>query len=190
MTSQRRRFTAIQFTLFFSLVPALGPAVSGKPLSAERAERRWGVDDLQFSPDRTRVAFSVETPIEGPAFSRNIWVLEVASRELRQYTFSSSRETHPRWSPDGRGLAFLSNRSGSMQVHVMPLDGGESRVLTDNQLQAEMRVKGLARSSEFSWARAAEQTLVVYRQVVAGARSPAMGKITSATPIGKQAESS
>ena len=104
----------------------------GDPLTAERAERRWGLDELAFSPDETRVVFSVETPIEGPAFSSNMWVLEVGTRKLRQFTFSSSREGHPRWSPDGEKLAFLSNRSGSRQIHLAFLDGGEARRLTSS----------------------------------------------------------
>ena len=109
----------------------------GQPLTAERGERRWGLDDLEFSPDGTRVVFSVQTPIEGPAFSRNIWVLEVATRKLRQFTASSSREGHPHWSPDGEKLAFLSNRSGSMQIHLVRLDGGEARRLTSNPTSVE-----------------------------------------------------
>ena len=123
--------------LEFTEGSALAISGHGEPLAASRAERRWGLDELEFSPDGTRVVFSVETPIEGPAFSRNMWVLEVGTRKLRQFTFSSSREGHPRWSPDGKKLAFLSNRSGSNQIHLAFLDGGEARRLTSGPTSVE-----------------------------------------------------
>ena len=51
----------------------------------------------------------------------------------RQITTGTSNDTHPRWSPDSRELAFLSDRSkrGTSQLHLMTLDGGEAMELTD-----------------------------------------------------------
>ena len=44
------------------------------------------------------------------------------------------KDTQPRWSPDGRHLVFVSNRSGSNSLWLLSLEGGEARQLT--------RVKG------------------------------------------------
>ena len=61
----------------------------------------------------------------------------------RQLTFSGDGETQPRWSPDGRYLAFLSSRldetepasddedAATDQVWILPVDGGEARKLTN-----------------------------------------------------------
>ena len=140
--SRVQKVLGIVVTVSLFAVPTVavlgaGESPGGEPLTAERGERRWGLDDLEFSPDGSRVVFSVATPIEGPAFSENIWVLEVGTRELRQFTFSSSLESHPHWSPDGEKMAFLSNLSGSMQIHLVFLDGGEARRLTSSPTSVE-----------------------------------------------------
>ncbi len=70
---------------------------------------------------------------------RNIWIVPVAGGESRQITTGGSDE-RPRWSPDGKKLAFLSSRHGTPQVYSIPLDGGEAAQLTflstgaDNEL--------------------------------------------------------
>ena len=47
-----------------------------------------------------------------------------------QWTNSPQNETKPQWSPDGRFLAFLSNREDGQRIYLMPTDGGEARRLT------------------------------------------------------------
>lgn len=59
---------------------------------------------------------------------------------------------------------------GDAALLVNPRDVGElanaiERVITDNHLRDELRAKGLAQARKFSWARAAQETLQVYRQV-------------------------
>ncbi|MFC7208523.1 prolyl oligopeptidase family serine peptidase [Comamonas endophytica] len=44
-------------------------------------------------------------------------------------TSGNNQDNHPRWSPDGSQLAFISNRNGSMQLFLIPRDGGEARQL-------------------------------------------------------------
>jgi len=74
-----------------------------------------GVSDPQISPDGKRVAFVVSEPAEPgkPEKPRdtNIWVvLADGSEPARPFAASPKGETLPRWSPDGRYLAFLSSR--------------------------------------------------------------------------------
>lgn len=103
------------------------------------------VGDAQITPDGRRVAY-VQTRMdqEKDEYLSNIWIAPAEGGEPVQFTSGSRRDTSPRWSPDGRMLAFLSNRPGSSksgagydgkngdksQIWLMPADGGEARQLT------------------------------------------------------------
>ncbi|HZU75481.1 MAG TPA: S9 family peptidase, partial [Dehalococcoidia bacterium] len=93
---------------------------------------RW-LSDAQVAPDGTRVAFVVTTlEEEKDRYRAAIWLVPCdGSAPARQFTAGEGRDTAPRWSPDGRSLAFLSDRDGEKaQIHVIAVDGGEARRLT------------------------------------------------------------
>jgi Tol biopolymer transport system component len=78
-----------------------------------------------ISPDGTRVALAV-----GPATSRDIWILDVARGTRSRLTFDPASDDAPVWSPDGKNIAFSSNRSGSGELYVKSADGsGDERRL-------------------------------------------------------------
>jgi dipeptidyl aminopeptidase/acylaminoacyl peptidase len=88
------------------------------------------ISDLQFSPDGARVAFTVTEPPKGERRARHIWLYDKKSGAVRQFTFSAKDETSPRWSPDGKQVAFLSNRDDQQQIYVMRADRGEAAAVT------------------------------------------------------------
>src|SRR5690606_11948685 len=60
-----------------------------------------------------------------------IWTVPFAGGTPRQLTGGTGRDRAHSWSPDGRWLAFISDRDGERgQLYVMPTDGGEARRLT------------------------------------------------------------
>jgi dipeptidyl aminopeptidase/acylaminoacyl peptidase len=89
------------------------------------------VSNPRISPDGTTIVFTrgfADTmKDQGQA---NLWVVDVGGQRLRQLTDGSWRDTAPLFSPDGERIAFLSNRSGSTQVHVMWTDTRETAQLT------------------------------------------------------------
>src|SRR2546423_1182725 len=92
------------------------------------------ISDLQFSPDGARLAFVVTEPSRGTGRLRHIWVYERQSGVVRQYTHSAKAESSPRWSPDGKDLAFLSNREeDQQQIFVMRANGGEGAAVTQGE---------------------------------------------------------
>ena len=88
------------------------------------------------SPDGTQVAFVVgEAVTEG---ERSEWVNQIhlaaadgsASRQITRGDKSSS---DPRWSPDGRFVAFVSSRSGKANIWRINVSGGEAEQITDEK---------------------------------------------------------
>jgi dipeptidyl aminopeptidase/acylaminoacyl peptidase len=95
-----------------------------------------GVGDPRISPDGTRIAYVV-TSIDREAneYRGAIWVARYdGSEEPRRFTAGERRDGSPHWSPDGRWLAFTSNRGDEKaqpQIYVISAEGGEARRLTD-----------------------------------------------------------
>lgn len=90
--------------------------------------------DPRLSPDGATVAFVVTRIDRSENEYRSAIFLAAADQSSppRRLTAGERRDSAPRWSPDGTELAFVSNRAGEkMQLHVLPLAGGEARRLTD-----------------------------------------------------------
>ena len=71
-----------------------------------------------FSPDGSQVAFSWDGGVYGTS---DIYVKLVGSSDVRQLTMDPARDVMPRWSPDGRRIAFLRFPPGANdgRIHVM-----------------------------------------------------------------------
>jgi dipeptidyl aminopeptidase/acylaminoacyl peptidase len=110
-------------------------------LTPEQAVSMRRLNDVRSSPDGSRVAFTVFEPAKGAEHHSHIWMYYPASKELRQFTNTEKIERHPRWSPDGKKLAFLSEKDDFQQIFVMPTDGGEALPFTDGKRSVE----------EFEW---------------------------------------
>ncbi len=89
------------------------------------------VQDPQFSPDGTKVAFVVSDPPKGEKRTRHIWLYDKSSDRALQFTYSEKSESSPRWSPDGKELAFLSGRGGDEeQIFILRSEFGEAAAVT------------------------------------------------------------
>ena len=114
------------------------------PLTPEAAINIHFLTDLQLSPDGTRLAFVVSEAPKGERRAQHIWMYDKKTDTARQFTYSNKSETNPRWSPDGRQLAFLSNRgSDEQQIYLMNSSGGE----------AAARTKGKSNVKSFEWSK-------------------------------------
>ena len=94
----------------------------------------------QISPDGKWIAYEVGTPnLEANRVAHDIWLVPADGGEARQITRGGS-DMRPRWSPDGKRIAFLSSREGEQQIYWINLDGGDANKLSslsggaDNQL--------------------------------------------------------
>jgi dipeptidyl aminopeptidase/acylaminoacyl peptidase len=86
--------------------------------------------NVHITPDGRRVAFEVwERTSEQKARSR-IWTVDTGGGEAQPLTHGKKSDTSPRWSPDGKRLAFLATGEGEKdkpQLHIMAADGGETQ---------------------------------------------------------------
>ncbi len=116
------------------------------PLGAAPAPHRFSVHDLvamerlsdpQVSPDGTRVVYTLRaTDLAANRGRTDLWLVATAGGDARRLTTHEANDSSARWSPDGRTISFLSERSGSSQVWSIPADGGEARQVTDLPLDA------------------------------------------------------
>ena len=77
--------------------------------------------DAQISPDGSEIVF---------CYKGDIYKVAAKGGKAVQLTTQSSYEESPIWSPDGKQIAFASDRDGNMDVFVMPAEGGSARKLT------------------------------------------------------------
>jgi dipeptidyl aminopeptidase/acylaminoacyl peptidase len=106
-------------------------ALAAAPLTPEQTLDRRSIGDVEFSPDGSRLAFTVTDPPKGSSRARALWLMEVASGQVRQLTFSGKNDGSPRWSPDGTSTAFTSDRDGAPQLYRLSLRGGDAEKLTE-----------------------------------------------------------
>lgn len=81
------------------------------------------------SPDGARIAF--QSRRAGDAYQ--IFTVAPDGADLVRLTFTSARNDHPAWSPDGGTLAFVSERLGGRDLFVMNADGTDQRALVVGQ---------------------------------------------------------
>lgn len=91
------------------------------------------VADPQLSPDGSKVAFTV-TSVDQKANRREaaIWLVSTNGGEPRRLSAEGANSNHPRWSPDGKSIAFLSKRGAEKesQLFLLSMEGGEALPLT------------------------------------------------------------
>jgi dipeptidyl aminopeptidase/acylaminoacyl peptidase len=114
-------------------VIALGAQAQKRPLALDDLAALREVGDPHVSPDGAWVAYVVRTSdVEHDRLSSDIWMVRWDASETVQLTHTTDSERQPRWSPDGRSLAFLAARGegAKTQVWVLSRSGGEARAVT------------------------------------------------------------
>jgi dipeptidyl aminopeptidase/acylaminoacyl peptidase len=120
--------------VWLALTASLGPRPAGaqrRALTIEDYLALPSVGDPQTSPDGKWIAYAVtRSSLKENRGTTRIWLTDVASGQARQLTAGPGSDRQPRWSPDGRTLAFVSTRESGAQLWLLPLAGGEARRVT------------------------------------------------------------
>ena len=135
MTSPRlRRSAACVALLAFAAAPAL--AQKRDITEKDLLQFVW-VADPQISPDGSQVVFvRVAVDEKKDQYDTSLWIARTDGAEAPRQLTVGTRDTGPRWSPDGRRIAFVravekDGRPQPPQIHVLAMDGGEARAITD-----------------------------------------------------------
>jgi dipeptidyl aminopeptidase/acylaminoacyl peptidase len=131
----------------------------------------------QVSPDGLLIAYSLmRSSLEENTTRSSIWLVPTVaamsgkSQPPRQLTADMYNSMMPRWSPDGRTLAFVSDRSGTAQIYLLPLNGGEARqvsFLKEAVTEFCWRPDGRALLVQSPWKRADDQPQAKDKRFVA-----------------------
>jgi dipeptidyl aminopeptidase/acylaminoacyl peptidase len=147
MRNLRKQSWAAVFVTMFCVLSPRAFAQQAAPAAAststtptiDQSLEMKGAFSPEISPDGKRVVYEVSrTNWEDNAFERDLWIVDTATGEGHQLTASTKSSTNAAWSPDGKWIAFLSDRPGQIsgtpenkkQIYVIAADGGEARQLT------------------------------------------------------------
>src|SRR5690625_1069731 len=86
--------------------------------------------DPQVSSNGDTYAFVSTTVNEEKEYVSHLYLQSLQEKTPTQWTFGNNKNSHPRFSPDGSQLVFQSNRSGTPQLWLMNINGGEAKQLT------------------------------------------------------------
>ena len=94
------------------------------------ADKLSNLQTARISPQGDRVALQIDTG------ENDIWVLDLARGVRTRLTFGPVANTNPVWSPDGKWIAYTSDRNGHSTLYRKPSDGSgaEELLLTDDQV--------------------------------------------------------
>jgi dipeptidyl aminopeptidase/acylaminoacyl peptidase len=104
-----------------------------RPITIDDYFQIQAVHDPQLSPDAQWVAYAVDkATLKTDKNETRIWMIPTTGGDALPMTAEGVTSEHPRWSPDGKSLAFISTRQGSKpQVWLLNRQGGEAQRLTD-----------------------------------------------------------
>ncbi len=126
---------------YFSICVA-APVLFAQPaaqrlLKVDDMHRIQDVRDVQISPDGAWVAYTLSSvDVAADKSDTDVWMASWDGSKQVRLTSSPDSENSPRWSPNGRYLAFLSSRAGKAkgaQVWLLDRSGGEAQQLTDTK---------------------------------------------------------
>ena len=123
--------TSTFFIVFLCTITLMQATSHPQPLGFDNLIRIKQISDPQLSPKGDLIAFVVTVIDKEENISNSdIWIVSSDGGEMRRLTSSPQADYNPRWSPDGKKIAFISTRGGSPQIWLIDPFRGEASPLT------------------------------------------------------------
>jgi dipeptidyl aminopeptidase/acylaminoacyl peptidase len=119
----------VLFTVF--LMVSVLSAAEKRPFSIADLYKLKSVGSLDLSPDGKKLLFTVnETNLEKATSNTDIYMMDMATRQISRLTYKPAADFHPFFSPDGASIYFTSTRKEGTQLWEMKTAGGEARKIS------------------------------------------------------------
>src|SRR5262245_39410360 len=136
--AKRSLLCGIYATALFLLNAACAAAQERRAITFDDMISLHRISEAELSPDGQWAAYTVATPdMDANRNATNIWMAPVAGGDAVQLT-RTGKDSSPKWSPNGKTIAFLSARGGESQVYLLPLEGGEAHAVSKLSSGADM----------------------------------------------------
>ncbi len=149
--SQRRHRLAIT-ALVILLSAAVGNGQTLRPMTMVDLINTPNLSDPQLSSDGRQLVYVLaEANWDANRRVAHIWRTTIGATGATQLTNGPTSEDSPRWSPDGKRIAFIAQRGGSRQIHLIDATGGEARALTAHEASAPVEDVHYPSLSSITW---------------------------------------
>lgn len=134
-------------------------AVAAQNWSPEQCLKMKNISAVRVSPDGTKVLYTVREAVmtdDRSEFVNQVFLCNADGSNTIQLTRGDKNTSNPKWSPDGKWIAYTSNRDGKTNLYLLPIVGGEAEKITD--------VKGSV--GEFEWSHAGDMIAFIQTDIV------------------------
>jgi len=122
--------------LIFAIAILVAAAANARSITEKDLFRLHWIGDPQLSADGSQIAFvRVTVDEKKDRYDTSIWTVGARGGESPRQITTGASDTTPRWSPDGKSLAFIRSvekdgKPSPSQIYILPLNGGEPRAVT------------------------------------------------------------